>query len=366
MRVLYDYQAFGAQRAGGVSRYFVELLREWRRSGTVNPELIVPLSVNCHLADARTELGAIGHGLQLPSAWRPGPALALVNRVLFAAATLGRGWDLYHPTYYNDLWPAPRARRRVVTVFDMTHERFPHLFAAHDPTATRKRLAIQAAHGIICISETTRRDLVEITGVAAENTTVIPLATHIGEVRAAPFSHPRPFWLFVGARGGYKKFSVLIEALAGMPALNETDVICFGGGRFTEVEHRLLAAHALTARVRWVAGDDALLRGAYDHALALVYPSCYEGFGLPPLEAMTLGCPVVATNSSSLPEVVGKGGILIPPDQLPALSDALVSLAQNSALRSALVTAGLKQATRFSWKNCAAQTAAYYRRVLAC
>ena len=366
MRVLYDYQAFGAQRAGGVSRYFVELLREWRRGGAVSPELIAPLSVNCHLAEARAELGVLVHSLQMPAAWRPEPALALANRVLFAAATFGRAWDLYHPTYYNALWPAPRARRLVVTVFDMTHERFPDLFPTHDPTAARKRLAIQAAHGIVCISEATRHDLVEITGVAVEKTTVIPLATRIGEAAAAAFSHPRPFWLFVGARGGYKNFDMLIEALAGAPALNETDAVCFGGGALTEVERRLLAAHGLTTRVRWVTGDDALLRGAYEHALALVYPSRYEGFGLPPLEAMTLGCPVVATTGSSLPEVVKEGGVMIPPDDVLALADTLVSLAHNSAERSCLVTAGLQQAARFSWTNCAAQTAAFYRKVLTC
>src|SRR5450759_3692782 len=100
MRVLYDYQAFGAQRAGGVSRYFVELLREWRRGGAVSPELVAPLSVNCDLAEARAELGSLGDSLQMPAAWRPGPALALANRALFAAAIFGRDWDLYHPTYY--------------------------------------------------------------------------------------------------------------------------------------------------------------------------------------------------------------------------------------------------------------------------
>jgi glycosyltransferase involved in cell wall biosynthesis len=364
MRVLYDYQAFAAQRAGGVSRYFTELMREWGRQEAVEAEVLAPLSINQHLRDARRG-GVPGIcGRQAPCGWGPHPALSLANRLGFWAATQGRSWDLYHPTYYNTLRPCPCFKKNAVTVFDMAHERFPGLFRGGDPTSRRKRLMLERADGIICISEATRRELVALWGEPGARVEVIPLATRIGAVAAVPFAHPRPYWLYVGMRGGYKDFAVLLDAWAETRALAETDVVCFGGGPFDPAERRELDRRGLASRVHQLPGDDAVLRGLYEAALALVYPSRYEGFGLPPLEAMTTGCPVIAADGGSVPEVVGPGGLLFPAGRVEALSGALQKVMADGTLRRSLVDAGFRQAKLFSWEATAERTRQFYGRVL--
>jgi glycosyltransferase involved in cell wall biosynthesis len=366
MRVLYDYQAFGAQRAGGVSRYFVELMQEWESVSGIEAELIAPLSVNTHLKEAYAREVRTLQGIHVPAGWGPSSVLSLMNRAFFSVSTLGQAWDIYHPTYYNCLWPSPRARRKVVTVFDMTHELFPSLFHKTDPTIQRKRTMVESADGVICISDSTRRDLLALTEVSPSKTTIIPLATRILQIPPAPFRFRRPYWLFVGARGGYKDFSVLLEAVATTPELrNETDIVCFGGGSFSPAEQRNLVRFGMRDRVHQVAGQDALLRGAYENAIALVYPSRHEGFGLPPLEAMTVGCPTITVNGSSLPEVVGDGGVQIPVGDIGALIVAMERLLCDSRHRWAVQEAGRTRARRFSWAETALQTQAFYQKVLA-
>ncbi|MFO7534541.1 MAG: glycosyltransferase family 1 protein [Kiritimatiellia bacterium] len=365
MKVLYDYQAFNAQRTGGVSRYFVELMQQWRGQEDLKADLIAPFAINRHLQQARRQWSGVARGLQLPAAWGPSPALSLANRFCFVPFTAGRLWDIYHPTYYNTLWPPPRSRRTVVTVFDMTHERFPEYFSNRDTTAARKGRRMASADGIICISEATRRDLLELTGVPAERTVVVPLATRMGDVEAVPFPGGRPYWLFVGSRAGYKDFGVLVEALAGTPALAGTDIVCFGGGAFTAEEMRKWTRCALGGRIRYVSGDDTRLRGVYEGAIALAYPSRYEGFGLPPLEAMTVGCPTLTADCSSLPEVVGDAGVRLPPGDPGAWSTAMVRMVTEGEWRAGWKRAGLKRAALFSWASTAAQTREFYCRVLA-
>ncbi len=365
MNVLYDYQAFGSQRAGGVSRYFVELMKAWQNDDGVQADLVAPLSVNRHLREARQQGLRSAIGVNVRECWGPSRVLSLANRVCFGMGTCVRSWEIYHPTYYNALWPSPRSKKRVVTVFDMTHERFPSLFSPNDPTTTRKRLMVASADGIICISESTRRDLIELMGTPEAKIKVIHLATWIGSVRATSLSFARPYWLFVGARGGYKDFGVLLDAMAQSEMLKSTSVICYGGGPFTRDEQGELARRGLEGRFHAMSGTDSLLRSVYENAIALVYPSRYEGFGLPPLEAMTLGCPAIVADGSSLPEVVGGGGEIFPSGNADALSTIMERILVDESHRRSLKEAGFVQASRFSWSDTAARTRLFYDQMLA-
>jgi glycosyltransferase involved in cell wall biosynthesis len=260
-----------------------------------------------------------------------------------------------------------RSRARVVTVYDMIHELFPDEMAhAADETA-RKRLAVERADHVICISTNTRDDLVRLFDVAPEKTSIVLLGSELANEEgddAVSLSLSKPTVLFVGGRSGRKNFLLLLEAFASSRRLREElDIVAFGGGRFSDKELAAMASLGVTDKVRHDAGDDNRLAAHYRAARLLAYPSKYEGFGIPPLEAMAHQCPVVCARSSSIPEVVGNAGFYHDPNSLEDLRSALERVAFDDVLRARLKARGAERAKLLSWAQCAAGTAAVYRRL---
>jgi len=175
-----------------------------------------------------------------------------------------------------------------------------------------------------------------------------------------------PFVLFVGSRGSYKNFELLIDAFSSSARLKKDfGIICFGGGTFTEKEKRLVARAGLKSdRVLQMSGHDSCLKELYSLADVFVYPSLYEGFGMPPLEAMSSGCPVVSSNTSSLPEVVGDAAEMVDPESFESIRHGLEAVLYCDQRRVELISKGRVNASRFSWKNCAQDTYEIYKRLL--
>jgi glycosyltransferase involved in cell wall biosynthesis len=175
----------------------------------------------------------------------------------------------------------------------------------------------------------------------------------------------RPYLLFVGERGGYKNFSQLLAAFHQATDVNiDHDIVAFGGGAKTAAEATEIARLGFTRKVHFLHGDDSALSEAYAHATALVYPSRYEGFGLPPVEAMHSGCPVVCSNASSIPEIVGEAGLYFDPLSVDELANALVQIVGSQSLRSTLSQKGQIRAAQFTWQSCAQRTLAVYQAIL--
>lgn len=366
MRVLYGHQIYCRQRYGGISRYFQEIARRIAAMHDCDAEVIAPLYTNEYLAPAG-DLRV--RGLKVPSLPLTARTLRLANAALARFANRSRrDVDLYHETYYEIADAAPPGARRVLTVYDMIHERVPGSFGRNDRTSQQKAFAVSRADHVICISENTRRDLVELFGVDARKTSVIALGHALpapGGAAAAVPGLDRPFLLFVGARGGYKNFTGFVQAVAQSRRLRrDVAIVCFGGGPLTAGESELLERLGLAGGVFALSGGDELLAGLYARALALVYPSTYEGFGIPPLEAMSLDCPVVCSNTSSLPEVVGDAAAMFSPDEPASLQDAIERVVETGPYRQELIERGRRRASLFSWDRCARETHDAYRRIL--
>jgi len=367
MRIAFDHQIFSWQEYGGVSRYAYELALELATSCGQDVAVISPLYVNRYLANAPTKLKVMG--VRAPKFPEAGRIYGMINSALSWPTLRYFHPDIVHETYYSSRRIAPKSAKVVLTVYDMIHERFNNNFSMRNSTSRAKYLAVMRADHVVCISEQTRQDLIELFGVDPAKTSVVHLGftlTIQAESEKLTGTPARPFLLYVGKRGGHKNFEGLVKAYAASEKLrNDFDLICFGGGEFKSKERNLIQQLGLSMeRVHHVSGDDAVLAGYYKMASAFVYPSLYEGFGIPPLEAMSFDCPVVCSGVSSIPEVVGNAGEMFDPYDSDSIRMAIERVVTDDALRQTLIARGKERLKLFSWKRCAQETLDIYRRVL--
>jgi len=370
LSILFDYQIFFHQEYGGISRYVIELASNLAAFDGTDVEIYGARHHNAYLQEPPPGVSVVGRKVAR-SASKLSRAVGLVgNAASFFAHASKASPTHIHQTYFYELFRPVSKATRIVTVYDMTHELFPKQFPAPMRTSRAKRRAVNQADHVICISESTRRDLVRLFDVSPEKVTAIPLglSVRLAELAAsgqtlAPI-HQRPYILYVGQRGGYKNFDNFIKAFGSSPRLlRELDILCFGGGALSAEElDAVRRAGVDPARLRQLGGDDNLLAAAYQHARFLVYPSLYEGFGFPPLEAMALGCAVACSNTSSMPEVVGDTAITFDPRSVDDLARAMTTLADDEAARQRSRIAGAQRASLFTWQRCAESTRDLYLR----
>ncbi len=262
----------------------------------------------------------------------------------------------------------------VVTVHDLAYLRLPDRL----PTGRRRyfaaltRASVRRASRVLAVSESTKRDIVELLGVPPEQIAVTPLAADPSfrpvtgealEVFLGEQGIVRPFVLSVGTLEPRKNLPTLLRAFARIAAEMPHDLVLAGPeGWMTDEIHETRRRLDLGDRLRFTGYVDAeALPAWYSAADLFVYPSLYEGFGLPPLEAMACGTPVITSDVSSLPEVVGDAGLTVPPTDEMALAEAMRRVLGDPAIGADLRKRGLERAKRFSWEQTAALTVAAYR-----
>ncbi len=267
----------------------------------------------------------------------------------------------------------------VVTVHDISYEYFPEYFNPMQRLRMRTLIPLSArrAGAVLTVSEYSRQDIIQRYGIEPERVVVTYNGVSLAFRRLPPeevntatarFGFQRPFILGVGNLQPRKNLERLIRAYARLRTAGdcEHDLVLVGqmawkGHRIQETVERLGIAPFvhLTGYV-----SEHELVALYNRAVLFAYPSTFEGFGLPVLEAMACGAPVLTSNTSSLPEVAGEAAITVDPYDEEAIGDGLRSLLHDEALRTRLRTAGFSQAAKFNWQTTAEQTAAVYARVL--
>jgi glycosyltransferase involved in cell wall biosynthesis len=347
--VLYTGDIFRQQPRGGITRYFIELIRRLER-----PSL---LWAGLHMSE---ELGG---------AWMPrarglrqlgGLANAGLDALLFARA----GDAIVHPTYFRDPRALPARAPVVATVFDMTHERFPELFPGRRDPARHKAALCRRAERVVCISEATRRDVIERLDLDPARVSVALLAGRDwGAVAPVPVEGAgERFVLWVGERHVYKNFVLTLQAFAACREAHEVHLLCAGGGAWRAHEQRALDTLGVRARVHQRDCSEGELRWAYERAEALVYTSRWEGFGVPVVEAFELGCAVVASDIAPLREVGGDEAIYVTCTDRDAIGTGL-STALASPREPAAIARRRARAATFSWQRCARCHEAVYREL---
>lgn len=367
LKVLFDYQHFSEQRYGGISRYFANIMHEIGQREDVDCELAALYSQNYYIRDLKLPLnGSIGDYFLARKPKRE----AKWNR-LYSQYLLQKGkYDIFHPTYYDPYFLNYVKKPFVLTVHDMIHEKFPEAFVApHDIVARYKKQVVEKADKIIAISNSTKRDLMALLNVPEEKIEVIyhGVQIHNFPVTPTPLSLdiPNEFILYVGDRNPYKNFNRFAEAVAKvMEHHPNLYLVCTGGLRFNEKEVKWLTDLNIIHRCIRLTVTDQELTELYQNAQAFIFPSLYEGFGFPILEAFQQCCPVICSNTSCFPEVGGDAVAYFDPSDTTNMAQVILQVLANKTLRAQLIEAGKERLLQFPIQRCVDQTIALYKQLV--
>ena len=360
MRIIYDGRAFQFQRSGGINRYFAEII-----SG---------LPADYH----PVVTGVEDFGTNAPShpnleqshfkPFRPGRISSRV-RDLWWKPHLLRKLDLFHPTYYGLIDGFSFSDFKcpvVVTVHDFIYATYPKLTDWSESNIRHQMEAIRRADHIICISKATQNELLERFPDRQDKTSIIYHGSsfEIQPPLAEQAIYENPTFLFVGGRGCYKNFFFLLRVFAKASKSNPCIRLRVAGAPLTAEERWQIHLLGISDRVEAVVyPDESKLMELYRSSVALAYPSLHEGFGIPPLEAMACGTIPVTANTTSLPEVVGDGGIMLDPMDEDIWTDCLIRLARPFPERGQLLERGRQRAKQFTWAESVRQHLAIYRNL---
>lgn len=367
MKVLYDHQCFVQQQFGGVSRYHFQLVKELNKLQDVEAKLSLKYSNNFYINEDKSF--KVRRFFPNHKFYFQRTILDYINRLYTNRDLVNGDYDIFHPTYFNPYFLNHLHNKPfIITVYDLIHEKYPEIINAIDKTLEHKKLLLSKANLIIAISESTKNDLMQIYNIPAEKIEVTYLAASINKSLASSnikIDLPEKYILFVGNRDFYKNFNNFI--LAVEPLLKEHKdliLICAGGGIFTNEEKKLFHSKELENKIMHKGADDVMLANLYSNALAFIFPTLYEGFGIPALEAMNCDCPVVMSNTSSLPEVGGEAAIYFDPNNIDDMREKIKLIIINKDLRNEIILKAKTQRQKFSFEKTARQTLEVYKRLL--
>jgi glycosyltransferase involved in cell wall biosynthesis len=368
-KIIYDYQIFAIQEYGGISRYYHEIASRIAKMPDFDPQILCPLHVNEYFEEYSSNQN-IRKGWKIKNLPKTYTLKRILNQAMSNLSIDKSGKDIIHETLHtSNRFIGSKKNKRVVTVYDTIDEKFAASRDPHGRVAREKAIAVERADRIICVSESTRKDLLELLKVDESKISTIYVAAtpdiSLGKESIKIPQIDRPYLLYVGIRSDYKNFNRLLEAYHSSKRLNrDFQLVCFGGGTFSSQEKAQISNYQLEDKVIQISGDDHKLAHLYRRATAFVYPSLYEGFGMPPLEAMAFDCPVICSNISSIPEVVSDAGEYFDPYNVDSIIDAIEQVVYSEHRSNNLKQLGQFRSKVFSWDLCAKQTSEVYRSLL--
>ena len=362
MKILFDYKIFYQQNAGGVSNYFYNLGNEILKFNE-DIRIYSPIHKNLYLKKIQYKKNKNYFISNLPSVGKS--FYESVNHKLTNNFIKNFKPDIIHETYYSNK-NYDKKIKTVCTVYDMINEIFPKYFPNSKIVSKIKLDTIRRSDKIICISHKTKEDLINLFSINESKIDVVYLASGLSNNKTNISTKKKysNFLLFVGSRYGYKNFENFIKAYSRSSILkNNFKLLFFGGEKIGKFDHQVLNENKLNFNnVLFLDDSNSNLEFLYKNVAALIYPSLYEGFGIPILEAMTLGCPVLSSDGGSLKEVGGDGIEYFDPNEIDDISHKLEKVLFSEEILNNQIEYGIQRCKKFSWKKCAEETLKIYRQ----
>ena len=360
MNIAFSGSIFFLQRYGGISRYFISLAKNLIQDKE-NIHIFSPLYKNKFLNEISKNYKT---GFYLERYPTPDILKKFINKMSYSNI-INSDYEIVHETYYSENFIGLKNKKKVITVYDLIHEKFPELY--NNNIFDIKEKVIKSADKIISISEKTKHDLISFYNIKESKIEVVSLGCdHIfcdkNKIDPDLIISKKPFILFVGSRMRYKNFDLLLKAFVSSPKINnQFNIVCFGGEIFSKQEIKKFSNLGLDKKIISYRGSDKILYQLYLKARLFVFPSYYEGFGIPLLEAMILKCPILASNIEIFKEV-SKGNVhFFNSNNIEDLKNSLNELLFNERDLNYFVNSAYELAKNFSWSNCSKKTLDVYK-----
>lgn len=361
MNILFDHLCFW-QRYGGVPRYFIEIMK---RISPDNYTCTAKISNNEYLH----EIGIRPIPFFPKIKFRGKSRIESEIGKIISLPTIVKGnYDIYHQTHYDPYAYRflPKNVKTVTTIHDLNFYTIPEFYPVNNRTKRHMEQSVELADHIVTISQNSKQDLIKYLGCREDKISVIYHGIDVDK-----FAHisntitiEAPFILYVGARNKYKNFESVVRSFAILrKKFSDLQMFCAGTAPSSS-ELRLLADNNIINNTVFCQCSDEELVELYNKALLFVFPSYYEGFGLPILEAMAAGCPVVLSNTSCFPEIAGDAGCYFNPYDIDSMVDSLEKVIINTSLREKMIQKGKERIGQFSWSESAAKHLSLYKSIL--
>jgi len=388
-KVFYDHTIFSIQKFGGISRYYAELIRH--SIGLFETEVGIKYSDNQHLKDILPNLKIFPYPKEIKYGqnflqkkrnkilqflkFNPpqikGVNYFEINQKITLKELCSAKKFIFHPTYYEDYFFEHLGNRpAILTVYDLIHEIFSEYFSLSDATIEKRKKLLDRANHIIAISHQTKHDLIEIYGLPEEKVSVIHLShsfvgnLKVSQVFSEKINQVKPYLLYTGNRSGYKNFYFFVRCWAVLSKkFPEVHLVCTGPS-FSDEEVKLFHSLGLVDKIHYISANEEQLFALYQNALAFVFPSLYEGFGIPVLEAFQAGCPALLSDIPVFKEIASNAALFFKPKSYKDMAEKLEYMIIDSKLRESLRQQGSIIASQFSWQKTAKETASVYRNFI--
>lgn len=361
MKIYYDYQIFLHQKYGGISKYFINLVKNINKKS--KSLIIAPFHKNYYL------------NLQNQKTKKFFYFNFKTRNINFLSNQVNKFYtklyyntnppDIFHFTYFNKKYYLNKKAKHVITIYDLIKEIYYK--DEFKKEQIFKKEYFKNIDKIICISENTKKDLLNFYDLNPDLIKVVYLGVDQNKnfINMGKIKIDKPYILFVGNRERYKNFKSFIIAYSKSDKLKKDfDIICFGGQNFNNKDVLLFKDLNILENIKYVEGSDLELNFFYKNAKAFIFPSLYEGFGLPLLESMKMNCPVFCSNTSSFKEIANNSAIFFDPKNIEEIKFQIESNIYDNQRMNEIILNGKKNIQKFSWKKCANETLEVYQDLL--